>query len=171
MNTRKPYILLTLIFSLGIAIGLLIQPNQIETTATAQQPAAAPPADQEPLELATFMTTLHTFSNKLGFAIQGKNQPLADFYLHEIKEAASDIVNEIPVYDSIPVDQLMVTMLYPQLANLDTAIDSADWPASNAAYDATIATCNACHTASQYGFIHILPASGTPPFNQKFTVD
>ena len=138
----------------------------------AQAPDAAPPSTEqiEPhIELAPYMTRIQTFSQKLGYSIAGRNQPLAQFYLYEMREAVSEIVRDIPVYDNLPIDQLMVTMFYPPLKPLDTALAASDWPAADAGYTTLINACNTCHTASLHPFIQITPASGTPPFNQKFT--
>lgn len=43
-------------------------------------------ASHEEVELAEPMSRLQYYSQKLGFAIEAENQPLAQFYLHEMEE-------------------------------------------------------------------------------------
>ncbi|MEM7354326.1 MAG: hypothetical protein AAF657_26205, partial [Acidobacteriota bacterium] len=63
------------------------KPSQATPAATATE--ALEPAT-ETVELATLMGDMQRHSAKLGFAIQGKNQPLAQFYLEELHEVLEE---------------------------------------------------------------------------------
>ncbi|MEX2671749.1 MAG: hypothetical protein WD294_06530 [Phycisphaeraceae bacterium] len=120
-------------------------------------------------ELAPAMGELQRFSQKLGYSIEGENQPLAGFYIHELEEVFAEITAEIPEYDGHEIATLVQTMGVPVLETVEQAVHDADWPTALENYQALIASCNACHAATEHGFIQITPATGEPPFNQRFT--
>jgi len=124
-------------------------------------------AEPEP-ELAVFMGELQRFSQKLGYAIEGRNQPLAAFYAHEIEEVLEQLI-AVQEHDGLPIGSMAQTLAWPTVEPLRAAIDAADWSAADAHYPALIRSCNTCHQATKHQFIEILPASDPPPFNQKFT--
>lgn len=130
----------------------------------------APTHDQEP-ELATFMGTLQRHSMKLGYSIDGRNQPLAAFYLHETREVLAELRElhqRVPEGDGLPIGKTSHIIMTPSLEMLADNLKKPDWPTAELAYHALIKGCNDCHTATQHQFIVVLPAQGPPPFNQKF---
>ncbi len=123
--------------------------------------------EEEHVELAKIMGEMQRHSMKLGYAIQGENQKLADFYLHEIEETLDEI-KAVKEHDGLPIGATAGTIMDPAIEPLEAAVDAGDWPASRAAYRGLIEACNNCHTATEHEYIVIIPAEGTPPFNQKF---
>ncbi len=124
--------------------------------------------EQETPELAPFMSRVQAFSQKLGYSIESRNQPLAEFCLHEIEEAFEEIEKEIPEHDEMPIAQYISTMMNPGFEHFQQALRTKNWEAARENYQTLIERCNTCHTQTEHEFIVILPASGKPPFNQKF---
>ncbi|MEM7354054.1 MAG: hypothetical protein AAF657_24845, partial [Acidobacteriota bacterium] len=122
----------------------------------------------ETVELATLMGDMQRHSAKLGFAIQGKNQPLAQFYLEELHEVLEEL-EAVDEHEGMPIGSPAKVIMDPALAELAARLEPAGWAGAWPAYEATIEACNRCHLATEHGFIEVLPASGTPPFNQVFT--
>ena len=122
--------------------------------------------------LAEKMVELHYFQRKLGYAVSEKNQPLASFYLHEIEETLATVVAEIPSYDGFPVGSLTEQMAQPALERLEASVNSVEklnWSNVQSSYAALVGSCNACHAATEHGFINILGAPSGKPFDQDFT--
>ncbi len=119
-------------------------------------------------ELAPYMSRIQAFSQKLGYSIESSNQPLAEFCLHEIEEAFEEIEDEIPEHDGMPLAQYVDTMMNPGFEPFHKALRTENWKAARENYMTLIASCNSCHIQTRHEFIVILPASGKPPFNQKF---
>ena len=115
------------------------------------------------------MGDMQRHSFKLGFAILGKNQPLAEFYLHELHEVLEEL-EEVEEHDGMPIGSPARTILEPALGELASQLEPATWEEAWGAYELAIEACNRCHLATEHGFIQILPAHGTPPFNQVFAV-
>lgn len=93
---------------------------------------------------------------------------LADFYHHELEEAAEDLIESIVFYKDKPIAQLTESMLVPMLDALEDALEEGNWSEIRSAYTAVITSCNACHAATNYGFIVVTPGFGNNPFNQEF---
>ncbi len=119
-------------------------------------------------ELAPFMSRVQAFSQKLGYSIESRNQPLAEFCLHEIEEAFEEIEEQIPEHDEMPIAQYISTMMNPGFEPFHKALRTKNWEAAQRNYLSLIKRCNSCHVQTEHEFIWILPASGKPPFNQKF---
>lgn len=126
-------------------------------------------AAHETAELAEPMARLQYYSQKLGYAIDAENEPLAGFYIHEMEELSASIMAEIPEYEGHAISDLTRQMMMPALDAQHQAIESGQWSTARDVYRRVIDSCNACHIVTQHGFIVITPASGEPPFNQRFT--
>lgn len=124
--------------------------------------------DHDGPSLAPVMGDLQRFSHKLGYAVQAKNQPLAEFYLHEIEEASEEIQENIQEYDGFPVGDLAKAMLDPAIQKLDEKVDAGSWDEATAEYEKLIKTCNACHMQTDHGVIVITVPEQPSPFNQNF---
>src|SRR5690554_4654739 len=61
--------------------------------------------EEEEIELAPYMANLQRHSQKLGYSIAARNQPLAAFYLEELEEALETLQNEVPEHDGMPIAQ------------------------------------------------------------------
>ena len=131
----------------------------------------APAAVTEPeveVELASLMGEMQRHSAKLGYAIGGRNRPLASFYLVEVNEVLDELL-EVEEDDGMPIAHPAGVILTPALAALAASLEeSTEWPPAWEAYEAVIGACNRCHNATEHEFIEILPATGVPPFNQRF---
>jgi hypothetical protein len=126
-------------------------------------PAAVSSEGGEP-GLAALMADLQQYTLKLDLSIQGKNSPLAAFYLHELEETAATIIEEVGEYDGHPVSALTENMLLPALSGLEVAIGAGE---ADEGMVNLLEACNACHAATEHAFIVIGRAKGNP-FNQVF---
>jgi hypothetical protein len=125
-------------------------------------------AETEEVELAPFMGNLQRYSQKLGYSIQARNGPLAEFYLHEVGEVFEELEEKVPVHDGIPIAQNLQVTIRPRIEQLEESLEGSDWDRVDADYRQLIDGCNECHGISEHSFVHILPANGTSPFNQRF---
>lgn len=117
-------------------------------------------------DLISLMSLLQTFTHKLQLALDHRNGELAGFYLHEIEETL-EAVEEIAEYDGFPVGQLAGAMLGPAVSRLEAALEG-DGPAdATREVDALISACNACHTATEHGFI-VIRRTDVNPYAQSF---
>jgi hypothetical protein len=119
-------------------------------------PPAAPKAYLPGLE--QFMGVIQNQHAKLWYAGEARNWPLAAYQLGEIKEVMSDVQDIVPVFKNLPLAKMLDAVITTEIAELEKAIDAKD-----------AAACNACHQATENGFIVIQrPARGGFP-NQDFT--
>ncbi len=135
---------------------------------TSEQGHAIEPAAPVDIELATLMGQLQRHSAKLGYAINGHNRPLATFYLEEIDEVLEELMT-VEEDDGMPIAHPAGVILAPVLETLENNLATeVPWPEITGQYQLMIEACNRCHLATEHGFIEILPATGEPPFNQRF---
>lgn len=123
--------------------------------------------DSEEVELAAVMGEMQRMSAKLGFAIEGRNSPLADFYLEELGETFEKLTS-ISEHEGMPIGHPAATILQPALESLAEFLEQQAWEDTWGAYEVLIEACNRCHLATEHEFIEILPARGQAPFNQRF---
>lgn len=140
----------------------------LQLAALAQSPA--PPAPKIYLPgLEQFMGVIQNQHAKLWYAGEAGNWPLAAYQLGEIKEVMSDVQDFVPVFKSLPLAQMLDAVITNEIANLEKAIDAKDPAQFSTGYGRLTAACNACHQATDNGFIVIQrPAPGGFP-NQDFT--
>ncbi len=165
--------------ALGIAVVLLwTRVNRLETIAATPSPPAAhtpPPSardrspDVEP-DLAPRMEHLQTLTQKLYLSVAASNDELAEFYLHESFEAASEIQDEVPEYHGHPIALLIDRYLKPAYSELQNELKRGhDAVQLRARFSGIVAACNSCHGATQHPFIRIPDArSSNNPFLQNF---
>lgn len=115
------------------------------------------------------MSFISRYAKKLYFAGDAGNWKLADIYNHEIEEIAGDIVARDEEHDGINISELMDSMLLPQIEKLEEAIDSGNREMFRDRYRVMVQSCNQCHTASDYGAVHVTVPE-THSFNQDFSV-
>jgi hypothetical protein len=118
------------------------------------------------LELAEKMSRLQYFMHKSALALDRKNQPLADFYAHELAVSIEDTMT-IESHNDYPVGELTKTMLQPVFKQYEAALNSGNWNKIPDRFDAVINSCNGCHEATAHGFIEIQRLT-TNPFMQSF---
>lgn len=128
----------------------------------------APVTAAEP-GLAVLMERMQTYTHKLQLSLEARNARLADFYLHELEETAEYIAENIESYHDRPVGALVQNMLMPQIERLEDAVGEREWAESDTRFADLLRACNACHMATEHGFIRLAPAKGNP-FAQDFSV-
>jgi hypothetical protein len=134
----------------------------------AAQTLTAPPEDPSGPELALLMGDLQRLTHKLALSADAGNAELAAFYLHESQEQLHKIQREAPEYENLPIAVLIDRMAHPAYAPLQEAIAAKDQEGMLAGLDLIVQSCNACHVATQHGFIRITRGTGVNPFNQSF---
>ena len=122
---------------------------------------------EEDVHLVDKMSALQYFMHKAGLSIRGGNLELADFYLHEMEEVLHE-VEQIESYDGQPVGQLSGAMLGPSFHELEEGVDSGDPERALAAYQVVLDACNACHVATEFGYIKLEDRSTENPYMQSF---
>nr|MBO2514372.1 hypothetical protein [Gammaproteobacteria bacterium] len=122
---------------------------------------------EEP-ELAIAMSQLQYFTHKLALSIEARNAELARFYLHETEETAESIRDGIPEYEGMRIGALVGSMLMPHVERLEELLANPDWDAVDRALATAVDSCNACHVATEHGFIVIEFERGANPYLQSF---
>lgn len=133
--------------------------------------AAASGGEGEDHDLIRNMGALQYFSHKLDLSIRHENRELVDFYAHEIEETI-EATTEIEAYHDKPIGKLTETMLAPAFERFEQAVDdqAGEWKAIDSQFDALVNACNACHQATEYGFINI-ERTDANPYMQSFGSD
>lgn len=131
--------------------------------------AAAASEGEGDVELVDNMSQLQYFSHKAALSIDAENRQLVDFYVHELEEMLEQ-TESIESYDGHPIGELAGAMLGPAVEDLEDALDEGEWPAINEAYDGMINSCNACHQATEHGYIKV-ERSSENPYMQDFSSD
>jgi hypothetical protein len=133
-------------------------------------PVAPALADEGHVDLLGLMTTLQTLVHKTQLALDAGNLPLAGFYAHELDETA-EALTEVAEYDDHPIGELTAAMLMPAIDALDEALNRGDLPGvevrANEGLDRVIHSCNACHGATEHGFI-VIDRNPVNPYAQRF---
>ncbi|MBU6303153.1 MAG: hypothetical protein KGS60_16520 [Verrucomicrobia bacterium] len=130
--------------------------------------AQTPASDSDVPELALLMGDLQRLTHKLALSADAGNAELAAFYLHESQEQLRKIQREAPEYENLPIAVLIDRMAHPAYAPLQEAIAAKDQERMVAGLDLIVQSCNACHVATQHGFIRITRGTEVNPFNQSF---
>lgn len=122
-------------------------------------------AEDEPDMIGT-MGQMQLFLHKLSLSVEADNPKLTDFYAHELEENI-EAAKRIDEYHDIPVGQLTEAMLVPSFEAFESALESDDPEQIRSRMGELINACNACHQATDYGFIHIQPSESNP-YMQSF---
>ena len=126
--------------------------------ASAQSPAPAPAAAAPKVYipgLEQFMNVILIEHNKLWFAANARNWPLAAYELGEIKEVMGDVQEVVPTFKNLPLDKMLDAVITKEIVDLEKAIDEKDLRKFVAGYDKLNAACNACHQGTENGFVVI----------------
>ncbi len=118
--------------------------------------------------LEQFMTFIQGEHAKLWYAGKAGNWPLAAYQLGEIKEIMSDVQDVVPTFRDLPLADMLDAVITGEIAQLEKAIDAKDRKAFAAGFDKLTAACNACHQATQNGFVRIRRPAGPGFPNQDF---
>ena len=131
--------------------------------------AAEPAKENYASGLGEIMSLQQMRHLKLWFAGAAKNWPLADYELDELKEGFDDVIKFFPVKDDMKIGDMAQSTAVPVLDDVKKAIDAKDGTKFAAAFDRLTAACNACHQASNHGFIVMQRPTSSPYTNQSFT--
>ena len=145
----------------------------IATLLTATLCTAALASEQdEDHDLIGNMGSLQYFSHKLDLSIRARNRELVDFYAHEIEETI-EATTEIAEYHGKPVGKLTEDMLAPAFERFERAMndEGGDWNAIDGRFGEMIDACNACHQATEYGFINIRRTEANPYMQSFESID
>ncbi len=115
------------------------------------------------------MTVMQTVVHKIAYAIDNENGELLDFYIHELEEAAEDLIEADLVYHDQPVGQLTATMLEPTIEDLEDALEDGDWDRVRERNQVVIQACNNCHVSTGYPSILVTERAEVNPYNQDFS--
>lgn len=155
---------LSLIIVSFLIASLIVTACQMENQMNIEKEASSPKG------FAEYMYFMQLYTHKLLLSVQAGNAELADFYLHELEETTEDVIEHIKEYDGFPVSELTATMLMPVIEDLEDALDAGDWDEIRAKARILVDSCNACHAATEHGYIYIPFDVTTNPFLQDFNV-
>jgi cytochrome c553 len=166
MNIKNSIAVAALVVAL-LALGLSLATPLLVPKAPAPSQPIVERHDEEDVELGVIMSHLQRYAEKLYFAGRVGNAPLAGFYLHEIEETIEDLAKEKVVDEGMAVGEMAGAMMTPVLKRL-RALDFKDRAAFEKEYVLMIETCNACHGATQHGFVKITVPKAPTYQNQSF---
>lgn len=118
--------------------------------------------------LHTLMVTLGHRHASLWFSGDEANWRLADYMIHELEELVEEIETLHPVYDDIPVAEMLAEMTTPAIELIEAALALEDRAQFVQAYDQLTVACNACHVASGRDFIVVVRPTSPPFTNLRY---
>ena len=114
--------------------------------------------------LGDLMTmTVQPRHTKLELAGLKKNWAYAAYELHELEEAFERAARVWPMYRKVNIAELLAATTREPMEAVASAIKSADAAKFAEAYGRLTATCNACHQATDRGFV-VIQAPKISPF-------
>lgn len=114
--------------------------------------------------LGEFMSGIQVHHAKLWFAAINNNWPLADFEVHEIKEALDDIRQYCKDRPEIKA----LEMIDAPLDSVVNSIGQRDINSFKSNFVSLTGSCNKCHQATEHGFNIVVIPSAPPVVNQDF---
>lgn len=109
----------------------------------AARPAAAPA-----VEVAHQMTRIQAYAEKLWWAGEAGNLPLARFYRHGIKEEMEVVATAGIVEDGIPVSEHMQVYGIRSIDAMKELLASGGLKDFRSGYESLMLACTSCHAAS-----------------------
>ena len=118
--------------------------------------------------LGDLMGSLLVQHNKLWFAGDQLNWPLAAYSVDALKEGIADMKVLRPRYKGESIVEMLDGLTAKPMQDLEEAVAAQDSARFVQAYDGLTQSCNVCHQNHDYGFIVI--ARPTVPFltNQRY---
>src|SRR6266498_5121494 len=111
-----------------------------------------------------FMTGIQSHHAKLWFAGQNQNWPLADFEMHEIKEALEDVQK----FCSDRPEVKAMGMINPAIDSVANAVRQKNLQLFKSSFILLTNTCNNCHKATEHRFNVVTVPTSLPVANQDF---
>jgi len=149
---------LLLIFCIVLMLRLSFVSKQIEVLKAdkvAQTTTPSTAHQEEEIELAIAMNHIQRHANKLYFAGQNGNWPLAAFYIHELEEAMEEVANGNITDEGINISKLMGAMGLTPLEVLEESVEAKSTEQFNSAYLNLVNNCNACHQSTNHPYLVI----------------
>ena len=134
----------------------------------AQQPQPAPAVAPAGPTLADIMSTTQLRHLKLAYSGKVVNWPLAGYELGLIQQSFDEAARLYPVFNGLPLAELIKQESAPPLADLRRAIDAKNRDAFVQAFVKLTQACNRCHQEAKVGFIVIRVPTASPFSNQLF---
>jgi len=119
--------------------------------------------------LVELMGSMQIFAHKLQLSLDHGNQNLAGFYAHELEEVI-EATMEVADYDGFPIGSLTGAMLLPGFEQVEAAITANDMATASSRFDVLVTACNACHLATEHGYI-VISRNALNPYLQSFETD
>ncbi len=119
-------------------------------------------------DLYSVMNNMQDQAHKLYYAIEAENSELTDFYLHELEEAAEDLIDANLFYHGQPVGMLTQSMLVPVVESMEDLLDDGYWDRLREKRTVLVGACNDCHGATGFKAIRITERGEVNPYNQDF---
>jgi hypothetical protein len=120
------------------------------------------------------MDVMHQFQryvDKLYFAGKAQNWRLAEWYLWKIEQSALPLIEgEVEPYRNEKYDTqpLAKAMLIPSLRAVEPSIEAKNLSQFLTAYSGLVQTCNACHVATNHGYVKIIVPTAPIYSNQDY---
>lgn len=118
--------------------------------------------------LGDLMEGLQVQHNKLWFAGDALNWPLAGYTVDALKEGIADMMVLRPRYKGESIVEMLDGLTAKPLQDLGEAVEAEDSARFVKAYDALTDGCNVCHASHEYGFIVIQRPSVPVLSNQRY---
>ena len=125
---------------------------------------------EEETILMNAMQHFQRFSSKLWHAGLAENWALADFYVHELREAMEELEEADIKEEGLALSTLIQTLPKPALENINHSIKARDRSSFKDHYQSLLKACNACHYSTGKEFIKIQSPPGLEEENQSFSV-
>ena len=125
--------------------------------------------DQVP-GLGEYMSTFQLHMGELWFATEAANWDLAQYELGELTETMEAAEALHAVKNNINTASVIQSVRGTQLKMLEKSLQDRNKTSFAGAYDQTIETCNSCHQAVGYRFIHIIKPLLPPVTNQSWKI-
>jgi len=114
--------------------------------------------------LGEFMSGIQLHHAKLWFAGQYQNWALADFEVHEIKEA----LNDIQQFCRERTEVKAIGMINPAIDSVNNSVRLKNLSAFDNSFYFLTNTCNKCHRATNHSFNVVIVPNNLPVVNQDF---
>lgn len=121
---------------------------------------------EDEIALVSLMGEMQVYAHKLQLSLDEGNQTLAGFYAHELEEVI-EATMEVADYDGFPIGSLTGAMLLPGFGQVESAIEANDMAAASSRFDVLVTACNACHLATEHGYI-VIERNPLNPYLQNF---
>ena len=132
------------------------------------QAAGGSQAVASELEVTFLMGHLATYSNKIGWAAQAENGPLATFYLDKVDQVMTELVG-VDRWEGIPIGSMAKATMSGSLQALRSSVESNDWTAARETYRGMTLACNSCHAATRREYVVVVPVTGEGSPGQQFS--